>query len=113
MGWFDGDPINLHREHPREQASRIAHLLGSEYKVLTQARILFQEGDLIGAATLAKHYTVLHPESAQGWQIMGEALQIIAEQSFNAPTRNYTMSASNRYLQRAKEVADLSSGGGK
>ncbi len=110
MGWFDGDPINLHREHPREQASRIAHLLGSEYKVLTQARILFQEGDLIGAATLAKHYTVLHPESAQGWQIMGEALQIIAEQTFNAPTRNYTLSASNRYLLRAKEVANKTSG---
>lgn len=110
MGWFDGDPINLHREHPREQASRIAHLLGSEYKVLTQARILFQEGDLIGAATLAKHYTVLHPESPQGWQIMGEALQVIAEQSFNAPTRNYTLSASNKYLQRAKEVANKTSG---
>ena len=110
MGWFDGDPINLHRESPRQEASRIAHLLGSEYKVLTQARILFQEGDLIGAATLAKHYTVLHPESAQGWQIMGEALQIIGEQTFNTPTRNYTLSASNKYLQRAKEVANKTSG---
>lgn len=110
MGWFDGDPINLHREHPREQASRIAHLLGSEYKILTQARILFQEGDLIGAATLAKHYTVLHPESAQGWQIMGEALQVIAEQTFNTPTRNYTLSASNRYLQQAKKLVDEASG---
>jgi len=85
MGWFDGDPISLFREPPKTQAARVAHLLGSEYKVLTQARILFQEGDYIGAATLAKHYSVLHPNNAQAWQIMGEAFAILGEATFNAP----------------------------
>lgn len=109
MGWFDGDPLNLFREPPKTQAARVAHLLGSEYKILTQARILFQEGDYIGAALLAKHYSVLHPDNAQAWQIMGEAFAILGEQTFNAPTRNYTISSSNRFLNKAKELADKAS----
>lgn len=109
MGWFDGDPISLFREPPKTQAARMAHLLGSEYKILTQARILFQEGDYIGAALLAKHYSVLHPDNAQAWQIMGEAFAILGEQTFNAPTRNYTISSSNRFLEKANELAEKAS----
>jgi uncharacterized sulfatase len=104
LGWFDGNPLNLHRENPEQQARRLADLVGGEDQLLDRAIAQMKSGDELGAAQLAWHVTKLKPENADAYQLLGEALAIIAERTFNAPARNYTFSSSNRYLKKSAEL---------
>lgn len=104
LGWFDGNPLNLHRENPVQQAGRIADLVGGAGKLMDKAADRMKSGDELGAAQLAWHLTKLEPENADAYQLLGEALAIVAERTFNAPARNYTFSSSNRYLKKAAEL---------
>ena len=104
LGWFDGNPLNLHRETPVRQAQRAAGLAGGVAELMQRALDAMTAGDEIGAAQLAWHVTKLQPEDPEAWQLLGESLAIIGEKTFNAPARNYTMSSSNRYLERADEL---------
>ena len=104
LGWFDGNPLNLHRENPVQQARRMADLVGGVDELLGKAHAEMESGDELGAAQLAWHVTKLQPDNADAFQLLGEALAIIAERTFNAPARNYTFSSSNRYLQEAAEL---------
>ena len=104
LGWFDGDALNLHRESPLEQAHRIANLLGGTSALSAKAREQFREGDALGAAQLADSWAKLEPENAQAWLLLSQSLHVIAEQTFNAPARNYTFSAGNIARQRAEEL---------
>ena len=104
LGWFDGNPLNLHRESPAQQAQRMADLAGGADAMMQRARDAMTSGDAIGAAELAWHISKLQPDNAEAWQLLGEALAIIGEETFNAPARNYTLSSSNRFLKRAAEL---------
>lgn len=104
LGWFDGNPLNLHRENPVQQARRMADLVGGVDELMGRAHAEMESGDELGAAQLAWHVTKLQPKNADAYQLLGEALAVIAERTFNAPARNYTFSSSNRFLQRAAEL---------
>ena len=101
LGWFDGNALNLHRENPAKQAQRMADLVGGPDELMRKAIDQMASGDALGAAQLAWHVTKLQPKNADAFQLLGEALAIIAERTFNAPARNYTFSSSNRFLEHA------------
>ncbi len=103
LGWFDGDALNLHRESPVKQSQRMADLVGGVSVLMTKAREAMEANDPLGAAQLAQHVIRLRPHNKGAKRLMGEALAIIGERTFNAPMRNYTISASNRYLAEAEE----------
>ncbi len=102
LGWFDGDVLNLHRESPAKQSQRMADLVGGVSVLMTKAREAMEADDPLGAAQLAQHVIRLRPNNKGAKRLMGEALAIIGERTFNAPMRNYTISASNRYLAEAE-----------
>lgn len=106
LGWFDGNPLNLHRENPIQQAQRMADLVGGVDVLMSKALVKMSAGDELGAAQLAWHVTKLRPQDADAFQLLGEALAVIAERTFNAPARNYTFSSSNIYLKRAAELRE-------
>jgi uncharacterized sulfatase len=101
LGWFDGDPLNLHRESPIRQSERIAELAGGADVLMTKAREAMERDDPLGAAQLAQHVTRLRPDDPQPKLLMADALAILGERTFNAPARNYTIAYSNRLRQQA------------
>lgn len=103
LGWFDGDALNLHRESPKKQSQRMANLVGGVSALMAKAREAMAADDPLGTAQLAQHVIRLRPENKGAKRLMGEALAIIGERTFNAPMRNYTISTSNRYLAEANE----------
>ncbi len=103
LGWFDGDPLSLHRESPRKQSERIADLAGGVDALLEKARGALRRDDPLGAAQLLRHFIRLRPENRDAKLLMADALAIIGERTFNAPVRNYTISSSNRYRRLAAE----------
>jgi alkyl sulfatase BDS1-like metallo-beta-lactamase superfamily hydrolase len=100
LGWFDGDPLNLHRESPVEQSQRIAELAGGTAALMDHARGALAADDPLGAAQFAQHVVRLEPQNAAAKLLMADALAVLGERTFNAPARNYTLSSSNR-LRRA------------
>lgn len=104
LGWFDGDPLNLHRESPLRQSERMAGLVGGVDTLWTKAQEAMAEDDPLGAAQLAQHVIRLRPEDPEPMLLMADALDIIGERTFNAPARNYTLSSANRFRAQAANL---------
>ncbi len=101
LGWFDGDPLSLHRESPRKQSERAAALAGGVAALMEKAREAMESDDPLGAAQLARHVIRLRPAARDAKLLMADALTVVAERTFNAPVRNYTLSSANRYRRQA------------
>ena len=101
LGWFDGDPLTLHRESPRKQSERMADLAGGVDRLMDKARAAMDADDPLGAAQLLRHVIRLRPEDRDAKLLMADALAIVGERTFNGPVRNYTISSSNRYRREA------------
>ena len=101
FGWFDGDPLNLHRESPIRQSERMAELVGGVDALLAKAREAFATDDPLGAAQLAQHVIRLQPDNPEPKLLMADALAIVGERTLNAPARNYTISYANRLRRQA------------
>ena len=104
LGWFDGDPLSLHRESPRKQSERMADLAGGVDALMAKARDAMQQDDPLGAAQLLRHVIRLRPTDRDAKLMMADALAIVGEQTFNGPVRNYTISSANRYRRQAAEA---------
>lgn len=102
FGWFDGDPLNLHRESPRKQSERMAALAGGVDALMKKAKEAMASGDELGAAQLAQHVMRLRPNDPEPKLLMADALAVIGERTFNAPARNYTLAYSNRLRKQAQ-----------
>jgi uncharacterized sulfatase len=102
LGWFDGNPLNLHRESPVRQSQRMADLVGGVEVLMTKARKAMEMDDPLGAAQLAQHVVRLRPEDPEPKLLMADALAVLGERTFNAPRRNYTISYSNRLRKQAQ-----------
>jgi uncharacterized sulfatase len=101
LGWFDGNALSLHRESPKKQSQRMADLVGGVDMLMSKARKAMKANDALGAAQLAEHVIRLQPNNKGAKRLMGEALAIVGERTFNAPMRNYTISTANRLLKEA------------
>ena len=92
VGWFDGNPLNLHRETSLQQAQRMARLLGGEEALAAKAREAAQAGDPLGAAQLAQHLLRLQPNHTEAKRLLADALEALAQDTLNMPMRNYSLS---------------------
>lgn len=102
VGWFDGDPLNLHRLPPREQSERMAALAGGVAGLLAKAREALAGKDAVWAAQLAQHAMRLQPASKEPKLLLADALDVIGERTFNTPARNYTLA----YAERLRRLAE-------
>ncbi|MFN7934598.1 MAG: alkyl/aryl-sulfatase [Bryobacteraceae bacterium] len=102
VGWFDGDPLNLHRLPPRSQSEHMAALAGGFQGLLEKARAALTANDPVWAAQLAQHAMRLQPGAKEPKLLLAAALDIIGERTFNTPARNYTLAYAER-LRRQTE----------
>ena len=104
LGWFDGNPTNLSNLSAKEQATRIAQLAGGEDALLAELNAVRAAGDHRWAMRLADYLIALGTHAAAATQAKIESMTVLADQTVNAPTRNY-------YLSVAKELADAKASG--
>ena len=101
IGWFDGDPLNLHRESPVRQSARMAELVGGVDALFARAQEAMAAGDPLGAAQLAQHLTRLRPDDPGPKLLLADALDALGEQTLNAPARHYSFSYANLLRREA------------
>ncbi len=99
LGWFDGNPSNLFRLTPKDEAERLSKLLGGPDKLLAAARSALASGDNQWAAQLADHLLAIDADDKNAKQIKADALTKLASNMVNATARNY-------YLTVARELRD-------
>jgi alkyl sulfatase BDS1-like metallo-beta-lactamase superfamily hydrolase len=99
LGWFDGNPANLHTLPPEEAATRYLHAMGGADAALATARAAFERGDYRWVAELVNHVVFADPDNTDARSLQADALEQLGYQAESGPWRNF-------YLTAAKELRD-------
>ena len=99
LGWFDGNPTSLGQLPAAEEAAKFIQLAGSAKRVLAAAESALENEEAQWALELADRLISAEAETASARQVKAAALRTLADQTINAPTRNY-------YLLSARELEE-------
>lgn len=99
LGWFDGNPTSLGQLSPADEAAKVIAMTGGADAVLQSAISALNNGEYQWAMELADRLIATGSSAADATQIKIAALRALADQTVNAPTRNY-------YLLCARELED-------
>jgi len=99
LGWFDGNPANLHTHPPEVAATKYVEMMGGADQVVSKAQVAFDEGDYRWVAEVVKHVVFADPGHTGGKQLLADAFEQLGYQSETGPWRNF-------YLTGAKELRD-------
>ena len=100
LGWFDGNPTSLGQLPPEAEAAKIITLAGGAANVLEAARKALEDGELQWAMELADRLIAVKSELDAAIMVKTTALRALADQTVNAPTRNY-------YFLSARELEQV------
>jgi linear primary-alkylsulfatase len=99
LGWFDGNPANLHTLPPAEAATRYVEFMGGAEAALEKARGAFDLGDYRWVAEVVNHIVFADPGNGAARELQAAALEQLGYQSESGPWRNF-------YLTAAQELRD-------
>jgi alkyl sulfatase BDS1-like metallo-beta-lactamase superfamily hydrolase len=99
LGFFDGNPANLHPHPPVEAAKRYVTYMGGAAAILERARADHQAGDDRWVAEVVKHVVFADPDNTAARELLADALTQLGYQAESGPWRNF-------YLTGAKELRD-------
>ena len=97
LGWFDGNPANLHPLPPSEAGRRYVDLAGGADTLLAKARTAFEAGDYRWVAELVNHLVFADPDNAEARELQADALEQMGYQAESGPWRAF-------YLTGAQEL---------
>jgi len=99
LGWFDGNPANLHKHPPTERGRRYVELAGGAEPMLAAGRRAFEAGDYRWTGELISHLVFADPENEAARNLLADALEQMGYQSESGPWRDF-------YLTGALEVRE-------
>ena len=99
LGWFDGNPANLHTLPPEDAAKRYVEFMGGADAALDKARGAFELGDYRWVAEVVNHVVFADPDNQDARELQADALEQLGYQSESGPWRNF-------YLTGAQELRD-------
>jgi alkyl sulfatase BDS1-like metallo-beta-lactamase superfamily hydrolase len=97
LGWFDGNPANLHPLPPSESGVRYVEFMGGADEVLRKARAAFAEGDYRWVAQVVNHVVFAEPDNDDARHLQADALEQLGYQAESGPWRGF-------YLTGAQEL---------
>lgn len=99
LGWFDGNPANLHSLPPAAMGQKYVNAIGGAAVVLEQAETALEAGDLRWAAELLKQLLAAAPSHSAGRALQARVFERLAYLSESGVWRNF-------YLSGARELGD-------
>ncbi|HEC08254.1 MAG TPA: MBL fold metallo-hydrolase [Acidimicrobiales bacterium] len=97
IGWFDGNPANLHPLPPVEAGRRYVEYMGGADALLERARRSFGEGDYRWVAEVVNHLVFAEPDNQAARELQADTLEQLGYQAESAPWRDF-------YLTGAQEL---------
>ena len=92
LGWFDGNPTNLNRLSPKDEARGIITLAGGPQSVLQSATTAFDDGNPQWAMELADRLVFADQFAEDAIALKIDCLRHLADKEVNATARNYYLS---------------------
>ena len=93
LGWFDGNPANLHKHPPVEAAKRYVDLAGGADALLAKGRDAFARGDYRWVCELVNHLVFADPGNADARYLQADALEQLGYQAESGPWRAFYLTA--------------------
>ena len=97
LGWYDGNPANLHPHPPVEAGRRYVAAMGGPEAAMVVARDAFDEGDLRWVVEVLKHLIFADPGHQEARRLSADAMEQLGYQSESGTWRN-------AYLTGAQEL---------
>ncbi|HEV3225424.1 MAG TPA: alkyl sulfatase dimerization domain-containing protein [Acidimicrobiales bacterium] len=97
LGWFDGNPANLHALPPERAAARYVEYMGGADAVIARARRDFDAGEFRWVAQVMNHVVFAAPDNREARELAADALEQLGYQAESGPWRNF-------YLTGAQEL---------
>jgi len=89
IGWYDGNPANLHALPPEEAAKRYLEYMGSSQAVIAKARQAFKDGDYRWVAQIMNHVVFAEPDNRAARELEADALEQLGYQAESGIWRNH------------------------
>jgi alkyl sulfatase BDS1-like metallo-beta-lactamase superfamily hydrolase len=99
LGFFDGNPANLHPLPPEEAGKCYVEFMGGADALLEKARQSFAQGDYRWVAQVVNHLVFADPANEAARNLQADTLEQLGYQAESGPWRNF-------YLSAAKELRD-------
>lgn len=93
LGWFDGNPANLHKHPPVDAGKRYVDLAGGAEALLEKARGAFGKGDYRWVCELVNHLVFADPANADARHLQADALEQLGYQAESGPWRGFYLTA--------------------
>jgi len=97
LGWFDGNPANLHPMPPVDVGRRYVDLAGGGDALLAKAGTAFEAGDYRWVAEVVNHLVFAEPANMAARELQADALEQMGYQAESGPWRAF-------YLTGAQEL---------
>jgi len=88
LGWYDGNPANLHPLPPVETGRRYVEMMGGADAVLDGARAAFDTGDYRWVVQLLKHLVFADPGNEAARRLSADAMEQLGYQAESGTWRN-------------------------
>ena len=98
LGWFDGNPTSLGQLPPAQEARRMIKLVGGADALLSAAQNALQD-DPQWAMELADRLLAADEQVDGAKDVKIHAMRTLADQTMNAPTRNYYFLSARELIQ--------------
>jgi alkyl sulfatase BDS1-like metallo-beta-lactamase superfamily hydrolase len=105
LGWFDGNPANLHTLPPEDAAKRYVEFMGGAGAALEKARAAFEAGEYRWVAEVVNHVVFADPENEAARSLQADALEQLGYQSESGPWRNFYLSGAQELRHGVSETA--------
>ncbi|MEA2025154.1 MAG: alkyl sulfatase dimerization domain-containing protein, partial [Chloroflexota bacterium] len=99
LGWFDGNPANLHPPIPTESARKHVEYMGGADAVIERARADFEAGDYRWVAQVMNEVIFADPENVAARELQADTFEQLGYQAENGTWRDF-------YLSGAKELRE-------
>jgi alkyl sulfatase BDS1-like metallo-beta-lactamase superfamily hydrolase len=97
LGFFDGNPANLHPLPPTVAGARYVDYMGGADAVLARARADFEAGEFRWVAQVLNHLVFAEPDNTEARALAADALEQLGYQAESGPWRSF-------YLTGAQEL---------
>jgi len=93
LGWYDGNPANLHALPPPEAGKKYVEFMGGAAALLERARADFADGQYRWVAQVMNHLVFAEPDNAEARELAADALEQLGYQAESSAWRNNYLTA--------------------
>ncbi|MDO8188150.1 alkyl sulfatase dimerization domain-containing protein [Conexibacter sp. JD483] len=105
LGWFDGNPANLHTLPPVEAGRRYVAFMGGADALLGRAQGAYELGDYRWVVEVVNHLVFADPSNGAARELQAAALEQLGYQSESGPWRNFHLSAAKELREGVRRFA--------